>query len=233
LGAALQCLHLSWLFAFDAALLHFDALDAAAAALDALDAADAFNAIDCCLLFQDPTYMLRAEFAQARSRGADVPPVGAAAAAAGGGTGGGGNWDSPKRSGSGMSQLFDALVMAATGGTEGAAAGLAGGEAPVDSRVGVASAAAAANAVAPVAGLPGNGRPTAGLHALPGRQKSRLWSALSYGDVDSLQNALDAFRVRMGGLVAVNLNPNVEWLRTILFSAWALVHSAEKGVAGA
>ena len=138
--------------------------------------------------------MLRAEYAQARSRGGDMPAAGAAAAGPSGA--GGGAWDSPKRSGSGMSQLFDALVMAATGGTEGAAAGLAGGEAPVDSRAGVA-AAAAGNAV-PAAAAQGSGRPAAGVHALPGRQKSRLWSALSYGDVDSLQNALDAFRVSWG-----------------------------------
>ena len=31
-------------------------------------------------------------------------------------------------------------------------------------------------------------------HPPPARNKSRLWSALSFGDVDSLQNALDAFR---------------------------------------
>jgi hypothetical protein len=43
--------------------------------------------------------------------------------------------------------------------------------------------------VAAVAGRGSN------IHQLPSRQRSRLWSALSYGDVDSLQNALDAFRV--------------------------------------
>jgi len=58
--------------------------------------------------------------------------------------------DSPKRSNSNVSQLFDALVVAATGGTEGAAAAAAGGEAPVESRLGgglgPVSAAAAATA---------------------------------------------------------------------------------------
>ncbi len=43
-----------------------------------------------------------------------------------------------------------------------------------------------------VTGAVGNG--VTRQHHLPARQKSRLWSALSYGDVDSLQNALDAFR---------------------------------------
>lgn len=82
--------------------------------------------------------------------------------------------DSPKRSGSGVSQLFDALVMAATGGPEGAAVENIGGEPPVT------SAYANTN--------------THLFHSLPQRQRSRLWSALSYGDVDSLQNALEAFR---------------------------------------
>jgi hypothetical protein len=104
---------------------------------------------------------------------------------------------SPKRSGSQVSLAFDALVMAATGGTEGAAAAAAGGEAPVESRLGgplggAGLSAAAAAAVAAVAGRGSN------IHQLPSRQRSRLWSALSYGDVDSLQNALDAFRVSGG-----------------------------------
>lgn len=113
---------------------------------------------------------------------------------------------SPKRSGSQVSLAFDALVMAATGGTEGAAAAAGGGEAPVESRLGGPLAAAgltpgsgslgAAAAAAAAAMAASVGRSTgAGVHQLPSRQRSRLWSALSYGDVDSLQNALDAFRV--------------------------------------
>ncbi|KAG2496671.1 hypothetical protein HYH03_005089 [Edaphochlamys debaryana] len=95
--------------------------------------------------------------------------------------------ESPKRSGTSVSQLFDALVMAATGGAEGAAAaGGMGGEPPVTS---------AAHADRPA------DRPAAGgvqrLHPPPNRNKSKLWSLgnLSFGgEVDSLQNALDAFR---------------------------------------
>lgn len=139
--------------------------------------------------------------------------------------------DSPRRSGSNASQLFDALVMAATGGTEGAAAAPAANDAPaVDSRFGAqispaAVAAAsllpgAAAAVAPVAAVSAAAAAAAAasaaaaataataaasrgtgsgavVHQLPARQRSRLWSALSYGDVDSLQNALDAFRVSL------------------------------------
>lgn len=94
--------------------------------------------------------------------------------------------DSPKRSASGVSQLFDALVMAATGGTEDAAAVGLGGEPPVTSKMGFESKFGTLD------GKQQQGeRPQ---HALPARQRSRLWSALSYGDVDSLQNALDAFR---------------------------------------
>lgn len=126
--------------------------------------------------------------------------------------------DSPKRSGSGMSQLFDALVMAATGGPDGAAAAALGGEPPVDSRLAAGNAAAQQAAAAAAAAALGAAAPllmaaAAGAavapppiaaaaaaappprqHNLPSRQRSRLWSALSYGDVDSLQNALDAFR---------------------------------------
>lgn len=100
--------------------------------------------------------------------------------------------------------------MAATGGTDGAAAAAGGGEAPVESRLG--GPLTAATGLAPAAGsAPGSGnlaaaaaaaamaasvgRSAGGVHQLPSRQRSRLWSALSYGDVDSLQNALDAFRV--------------------------------------
>jgi hypothetical protein len=153
----------------------------------------------------DPAYAMQ-QFAT-RSRGG-IPPLGlapadvAAAAAAGmpasASRGEGPGLSSPKRSGSQVSLAFDALVMAATGGTEGAAAAAAGGEAPVESRLGgpLAGAgglsAAAAAAVAAVAGRGSN------IHQLPSRQRSRLWSALSYGDVDSLQNALDAFRVSGG-----------------------------------
>jgi hypothetical protein len=144
---------------------------------------------------------------------------------------GGRGADSPRRSGSNASQLFDVLVMAATGGTEGAAAAPAANDAPaVDSRFGAAgtvspgatlpglpgaagavaaAAAAAAANVTPVAAASAAAAAAAaaaataataasrgtGVHQLPSRQRSRLWSALSYGDVDSLQNALDAFRV--------------------------------------
>jgi hypothetical protein len=116
--------------------------------------------------------------------------------------------DSPRRSGSQASLAFDALVMAATGGTDGAAAAAAGGEAAVDSRLGSVSGlgngavAAAAAVVAAAAAAASAQRASAGgggasSHQLAARQRSRLWGALSYGgDVDSLQNALDAFRVR-------------------------------------
>lgn len=162
-------------------------------------------------VLHDPAYAMQ-QFAT-RSRGG-IPPLGlapadvaaaataaAAAAAAAGMPGlasrGEPGASSPKRSGSAASLAFDALVMAATGGTEGAAAAAAGGEAPVESRLGgplggaaaTGLSAAAAAAVAAVAGRGSN------MHQLPSRQRSRLWSALSYGDVDSLQNALDAFRV--------------------------------------
>ncbi|GLC45409.1 hypothetical protein PLESTB_000621700 [Pleodorina starrii] len=107
--------------------------------------------------------------------------------------------ESPKRSGTSVSQLFDALVMAATGGADGAADGAAGGgglggEPPVTSP---------AHADRPERGLGGGGVGAMGalggprLHGPPGRNKSKLWSInnLSYGgEVDSLQNALDAFR---------------------------------------
>jgi hypothetical protein len=166
---------------------------------------------------QDPAYAMQ-QFAN-RSRGG-IPPLGlapadvaaAAAAAAAGmpthsasrGEVGPGH-SGPERSGSQVSLAFDALVMAATGGTEGAAAAAVGGEAPVESRLGgplggAGLSAAAAVAVAAVAGRGSS------IHQLPSRQRSRLWSALSYGDVDSLQNALDAFRVSGesgGGLCAV------------------------------
>lgn len=176
-----------------------------------------------------------------RSRGG-LPPLGVGAEALAGlmqqGSRGAGGPDSPRRSGSNASQLFDALVMAATGGTEGAAAAPAANDTPaVDSRFGVvpgvgvvspnaagvlaaappllpgaagaavaaAAAAAAGASVTPVAAVSAAAAAAAAgaatavsrgaQHQLPSRQRSRLWSALSYGDVDSLQNALDAFRV--------------------------------------
>jgi hypothetical protein len=133
---------------------------------------------------------------------------------------------SPKRSNSGVSHAFDALVMAATGGTEGAAAAAAGGEPQVESVAGrgggaaagagnpttaiAAAVAAGALAAAAVAAAAGGAAAAAALpaaaaaaaaaraHALPAKQRSRLFggagAALSYGDADSLQNALDAFR---------------------------------------
>lgn len=70
---------------------------------------------------------------------------------------------------SGGSDLFDALLMAATGGTETAQAPSAG-EPPVTSR------------------------PHGSLGGLP-RQRSRLWhTPASLGEVDSLQNALEAWK---------------------------------------
>lgn len=165
-----------------------------------------------CLLLtyplpQDGGYMMRPEYPP-RGAPREVVPVAAAPVSAGR------EHSSPRRSGSGVSQLFDALIMAATGGTEGAAAAAVGGEPPVDSR-GVrggsggavaAAAAAAANATAAPASMgPSLGGPPVGgggsgrQHPAVGRQRSRLLSALSYGDVDSLQNALDAFRVRGPG----------------------------------
>jgi hypothetical protein len=161
-----------------------------------------------------------------RSRGG-LPPLGVGPDALAGMLQPGRNPDSPRRSGSNASQLFDALVMAATGGTEGAAAAPAANDTPaVDSRFGgtpqvspspapmLPSTAAAAAAAAAVAGATPLAAASAaaaaaaataataasrgtGVHQLPSRQRSRLWSALSYGDVDSLQNALDAFRVRL------------------------------------
>ena len=132
-----------------------------------------------------------------------------------------------------MSQLFDALLMAATGpATDGRAAGAGGAAAAASAPPAAAlaaepaaaaaaaaaiaaataaatgaaapaangvlangSAAAAAAAAAPAPGGGGAAVVTSGRqHAPPNRQRSRLFSALSYGDADSLQNALDAFR---------------------------------------
>ncbi|GLI64276.1 hypothetical protein VaNZ11_007492 [Volvox africanus] len=103
--------------------------------------------------------------------------------------------ESPKRSGNSVSQLFDALVMAATGGADGAAAaGGMGGEPPVTSPAHVDRPERAVGGGG-TGGMGGFGGTR--LHGPPGRNKSKLWSLnnLSYGgEVDSLQNALDAFR---------------------------------------
>mmetsp|Transcript_1796 Transcript_1796/g.3988 ORF Transcript_1796/g.3988 Transcript_1796/m.3988 type:complete len:813 (-) Transcript_1796:985-3423(-) len=100
--------------------------------------------------------------------------------------------DSPKPSQSGVSQLFDALVMAATGGQEGAAAAGVGGDAPVTSPYFTQPRVEAPEAAAPV--LEAQAAPRGPVHhSAPQRNRSRLWSALSFGN-DSLQNALDAFR---------------------------------------
>ncbi|KAG1657442.1 hypothetical protein FOA52_011722 [Chlamydomonas sp. UWO 241] len=119
---------------------------------------------------------------------------------------------SPMRSNSGVSGLFDALVMAATGEAEGAAAGGGGQEANAESAFGVRAVEGVAGDVvggdAPDA--PGGSalvvnnfiasrfpKPTGtgGQHMRPPpqRSRSRLWSALSLGELDSLQNALDAY----------------------------------------
>ncbi|KAG2446385.1 hypothetical protein HXX76_000970 [Chlamydomonas incerta] len=121
---------------------------------------------------------------------------GPAAAALGGGPVG---RESPKRSGTSVSQLFDALVMAATGGADGAAAaGGLGGEPPVTSAAHVDQPRTTAGGMAGGGGTGGaGGGATQRLHPPPNRNKSKLWSLnnLSYGgEVDSLQNALDAFR---------------------------------------
>jgi len=190
--------------------------------------------MSCCCVLQQFPGLFEAGFPlqpyPSRSRGG-LPPLGLGADGLAGVMPVRGP-DSPRRSGSNASQLFDALVMAATGGTEGAAAAPAANDAPaVDSRFGaqispaaVAAASllpgAAAAAVAPVAAVSAaaaaaaaasaaaaataataaasRGTGSAAMHQLPARQRSRLWSALSYGDVDSLQNALDAFRVSLG-----------------------------------
>lgn len=181
-----------------------------------------------------------------RSRGG-LPPLGIGADGfAGVLPAGRGPDSSPRRSGSNASQLFDALVMAATGGTEGAAAAPAANDAPaVDSRMGVAvspsavaqllpgvagaggvtpvaaasaaaaaaAAATAAAATAATAAAASRGTGSAAVHQLPSRQRSRLWSALSYGDVDSLQNALDAFRVgaKVSQQCAVAVTEGIFW----------------------
>lgn len=75
---------------------------------------------------------------------------------------------------SGGSDLFDALLMAATGGTETAQAPSAG-EPPVTSMMHGSLGGGAAGS-----GLP--------------RQRSRLWQPASMGEVDSLQNALEAWK---------------------------------------
>ncbi|GFR41791.1 hypothetical protein Agub_g2555 [Astrephomene gubernaculifera] len=115
----------------------------------------------------------------------------------GGGLGGPMGRESPKRSGTSVSQLFDALVMAATGGAEGAAVadGL-GDEPPVTSPAHADRPDRGAGGPS-FGGGGGGGATGPRKHAPPGRNKSKLWSLnnLSFGgEVDSLQNALDAFR---------------------------------------
>ena len=194
-----------------------------------------------------------------RSRGG-LPPLGLGADAFAGMIPPGRGPDSPRRSGSNASQLFDALVMAATGGTEGAAAapaandapavdsralggpqvspsggaapllpvlpGVAGGVTPVAAASAAAAAAAAATAAAATAATAAASRGTSGaaaaLHGQPHRQRSRLWSALSYGDVDSLQNALDAFRVGLVGVWGMVALPAMSELKFCLSAAVGL-----------
>ncbi|KXZ47254.1 hypothetical protein GPECTOR_36g108 [Gonium pectorale] len=126
---------------------------------------------------------------------------GGASLRGGAGLGGPVGRESPKRSGTSVSQLFDALVMAATGGADGAAAaGGLGGEPPVTSP----AHADRPDRVGPVPGMGFGGGSGGGggiggprMHGPPNRNKSKLWSInnLSFGgEVDSLQNALDAFR---------------------------------------
>lgn len=85
------------------------------------------------------------------------------------------------------------------GGADGAAAaGGLGGEPPVTSPAHVDQPRTTAGGMAGGAGAGGAaGGATQRLHPPPNRNKSKLWSLnnLSYGgEVDSLQNALDAFR---------------------------------------
>ncbi len=80
------------------------------------------------------------------------------------------------------SELFDALLMAATGNAGG---GGGGGEGTPGGGAGAAAG-----------GSPGEQQVTS-KHAPIPRQRSRLWhTAASLGEVDSLQNAVDAFKVR-------------------------------------
>ena len=82
------------------------------------------------------------------------------------------------------SELFDALLMAATGNAGGGGGG--GGE-----------GTPGGGAVAAAGGSPGEQQVTS-KHAPIPRQRSRLWhTAVSLGEVDSLQNAVDAFKVRV------------------------------------
>jgi len=115
--------------------------------------------------------------------------------------------ESPMRSNSGVSGLFDALVMAATGEAEGAAAAGGGGDANATSAYGgrdvlagpddadlLAIEAGGFGAAATGSRFPKPG--TAGpvrMRPPPQRSRSRLWSALSVGELDSLQNALEAY----------------------------------------
>lgn len=90
-----------------------------------------------------------------------------------------GGRDSPKRSVSNVSGLFDVLVAAATGGE-----GNNNNNNHAQTTAGMGDTAATSKP-----GMMGPG-------GLAHRQKSRLHTALSYGDADSLQNALDAYQAR-------------------------------------
>lgn len=73
------------------------------------------------------------------------------------------------------------------GGQEGAAAAGIGGETAVTSPYLNVLPQEGAEGARPT-------RPGPQLHPAPMRNRSRLWSAMSFGEMDSLQNALDAFR---------------------------------------
>lgn len=120
----------------------------------------------------------------------------------------------------GASQLFDALVMVANTNGDGAGVGgprgwgpeggemvpgvplLGGGQPPVHSAMhltalvgaggGAAEGRTEAGEAAGAGGAGGAVKAGSRVHAPPARDKSRLWSAMSYGEIDSLQ-------VQLGG----------------------------------
>ena len=136
---------------------------------------------------------------------AAIAPRCIVAGVAGGGSGG---KSSPDRSNSAGSGLFDALVMAATGGSvmtdEAAAGGVLNGAGrslmqdpfAIMSRQPLPVPGGAPNVVYPLMrpAVVGSfeGPPVAAaipqrMHAPPQKNRSRLWSALSSGELDSLQ----------------------------------------------
>ena len=109
---------------------------------------------------------------------------------------------SPVRSNSAGSGLFDALVMAATGNVTADGIAAVGQQAPhhdpfaVMSRLAAPALGGAPNAAFAPVRPGGSAMPQAGagpgaipqrMHAPPQKNRSRLWSALSSGELDSLQ----------------------------------------------